>query len=104
MHAVWIEVQIVDEEDDRAATNGWVAVRRSCGQRVRVNTPGQLFLPRTAGRDALEKSNGPRLAINQQFKLPTIETLDEVATFIHHGNPSLHQVGIDAQDFGSLRF
>src|SRR5882724_12618004 len=88
-------MQVVDEENNRAATNR--RSNRFCWLRAGFVASGQLCLSGAARGHPLKETDGARLAVNRQFKLPAVQAVDEAAVLIDHSHRRLHQVRVDAQ-------
>src|SRR5689334_15894023 len=85
-------MQIVDEEDDRAAGDSRRGCRSGCG--VWIIESRDLEFTRTARRDPLEERHRPRLTVDHQLKLLTLQSFDEVAFLVENRNRGLYQFGI----------
>src|ERR1700741_955944 len=85
-------MQIVDEEDDRAARHS----RRDswcCGCVGWIIESSNLQFTRTARCDPLKERHRPRLAVHHQVELIALQPFDEVAFFVEDRDRGLDQLG-----------
>jgi hypothetical protein len=95
-------MQIIDEENDRAAEDSrwrdWF-----CRSVSGITERREFSFSRAAGSDAFKERYRTSFAIDHQLKLLALETIDEVAFLVEHGDGGLDQVDICADNFGLLR-
>src|SRR5215207_4706611 len=94
-------MQIVDEEDDRAAGDSWRRRWRGCCV-AWVAESRELLFTRTARRDTLEERDRTRLAIDDQLKLLAFQSFDEVAFLVENRDSSLDEFDVRANNVGLL--
>ena len=96
IHAVGRKVQVIDKKDNAAAANGCGNRRWLRGGKPKLSASSQLFFSGTARSHALKKGDRPRLTVNHQLKLFSVESVNKASIFIRDRDSSLDEFSVDA--------